>query len=70
MRAAANKWRDAQRRMVAESEAGLIEQLKAKGMQINQADKAAFAQAVAPVWKTYEVQYGPELMALVAKYRK
>lgn len=69
VRASANKWRDAQRRMVAESEAGLIEQLKAKGMQVNSPDKAAFAKAVAPVWKTYEVQYGPELMALVAKYR-
>jgi len=25
---------------------------------------------VQPVWKTYSVTYGPELMALVQKYRE
>lgn len=70
VRAAANKWRDAQRRMVTESEAELVAQLKAKGMQVNEADKDAFAKAIAPVWQTYEGKYGPELMGLVAKYRK
>ena len=70
VRAAAAKWRDAQRRMVTESESQLVAQLQAKGMQVNEADKEAFAKAVAPVWQTYESKYGPELMALVAKYRK
>lgn len=70
VRAAADKWRDAQRRMVTDSEAELVAQLKAKGMQVNEADKDAFAKAVEPVWQTYEGKYGPELMGLVAKYRK
>jgi TRAP-type C4-dicarboxylate transport system substrate-binding protein len=39
-------------------------------MQVNEVDKTAFAAAVQPVWKTYSVTYGPELMAIVQKYRE
>lgn len=70
VQAAADKWRDAQRKMISESDQQFVAQLKDKGMQVNDVDKAAFAAAVEPVWKTYSVTYGPELMALVQKYRE
>ncbi len=70
VKAAADHWRDQQRRMIGESDAQFIAQLKEKGMQINEVDKAPFAAAVAPIWKTYEVNYGPELMGLLKKYRE
>ena len=70
VQAAADKWRDAQRKMISDSDQQFVAQLKDKGMQVNDVDKAAFAAAVEPVWKTYSVTYGPELMALVQKYRE
>ena len=70
VQAAADKWRDAQRKMISEGDQQFIAQLKEKGMQVNEVDKPAFAAAVEPVWKTYSVTYGPELMALVQKYRE
>ncbi|MEN4922123.1 DctP family TRAP transporter solute-binding subunit [Achromobacter spanius] len=70
VQAAADKWRDAQRKMISEGDQQFVAQLKDKGMQVNDVDKTAFAAAVEPVWKTYSVTYGPELMALVQKYRE
>lgn len=70
VQAAADKWRDAQRKMISDGDQQFVAQLKDKGMQVNEVDKAAFAAAVEPVWKTYSVTYGPELMALVQKYRE
>lgn len=70
VKAAADHWRDEQRHMIAESDKQYLVLLKEKGMQINEVDKAAFAAAVAPVWKTYETVFGPELMGLVKKYRE
>jgi len=70
VQAAADKWRDAQRKMISDSDAQLVAQLKEKGMQVNEVDKKAFAAAVEPVWKTYSAVYGPELMGLVQKYRE
>lgn len=70
VQAAADKWRDAQRKMITDGDQQFVAQLKEKGMQVNEVDKAAFAAAVQPVWKTYSVTYGPELMALVQKYRE
>ena len=67
--AAAAKWRDAQRKMVQDSEAETIASLKSKGMAVNEVDKAAFEQAVQPVWKTYEPVLGSELLGLIRKYR-
>ncbi len=69
VQAAAAKWRDAQRKMVQDSEAEMIANLKAKGMAVNEVDKAAFEQAVQPVWKAYEPVLGSELLGLVRKYR-
>jgi len=69
VQAAAAKWRDAQRKMVQDSEAEMIANLKAKGMAVNEVDKAAFEKAVQPVWKAYEPVLGSELLGLVRKYR-
>lgn len=67
---AADHWRDEQRRMITDGDKQYLAQLKDKGMQINEVDKAPFAATVAPVWKSYEVTFGPELMALVKKYQE
>ena len=69
IKAAADRWRDEQRRMISEGDKDYIAQLKEKGMVINEVDKAPFAAAVAPVWATYEGTFGPELMGLVRKYQ-
>jgi tripartite ATP-independent transporter DctP family solute receptor len=69
VKAAADHWRNEQRRMITEGDKQYLAQLKEKGMQINEVDKAPFAAAVAPLWKSYEVTYGPELMGLVKKYQ-
>lgn len=70
VKTAADHWRNEQRRMISESDKQYLIQLKDKGMQINEVDKAAFAAAVAPIWKTYETTFGPELMGIVKKYRE
>ncbi len=69
IKAAGDHWGQEQRRLIREGEAEYIEQLKAKGMQVNDADKAAFTEAVAPVWETYRGAFGDELMSLVEQYR-
>jgi len=69
IKAAANHWRDEQRRMISEGDAQYLTQLKEKGMIINEVDKAPFVAAIEPVWKSYEATFGPELMGLVRKYR-
>lgn len=70
VKAAADHWRDEQRRMLSEGDLSYQAQLKAKGMQINDVDKSLFSTQIAPVWKTYEATFGPELMGLVKKYRE
>ncbi|MFC5522721.1 DctP family TRAP transporter solute-binding subunit [Polaromonas jejuensis] len=70
VKAAADHWRNEQRRMITEGDKQYLAQLKDKGMQINEVDKTPFAAAVAPVWKSYEVTFGPELMGLVKKYQE
>ena len=69
VQASANHWRDEQRKMITEGDKEYAAKLKEKGMEVNEADKAQFAAAIAPVWTTYEATYGPELMGLVKKYR-
>lgn len=70
VQAAADHWRDEQRKMITDEDNALIKQLEGKGMVVNEVDKTAFIDAVQPVWKTYEPIYGTELMTLVQKYRK
>lgn len=70
VQAAADKWRDEQRKMITEGDAEYVARLKEKGMQVNEVDKAPFIAAVAPVWKTYEPIYGADLMSVLQKYRE
>jgi len=70
VKAAADRWRDEQRRMIAEGDNQYLALLKEKGMQVNEVDKTPFVAAVAPVWKSYEATFGPELINLVKKYRE
>ena len=39
-------------------------------MLVNEVDKAAFQQAVQPVWQSYEKTFGKELMDMVREYGK
>lgn len=67
---AAAEWGGKQRAMVAEANDALIEQLKAEGMEFNTVDKAAFAEAVAPIWERQKEVYGAELLSILDQYRK
>ena len=64
----AAQWRDEQRRQTITQEEDFLEKLKEKGMEVNQVDKAAFQEAVQPVWERYENIFGPDLLNLVRKY--
>jgi TRAP-type C4-dicarboxylate transport system substrate-binding protein len=67
---AAVKWGNAQRQMVANNEVALIEKLKSKGMQFNEVDKAAFVDALKPIWESEKDVFGPELLEVMDSYRK
>jgi len=67
---AAAEWGGKQRAMVAEANDALIAQLKAEGMEFNTVDKAAFAEAVAPIWDRQKDVYGEELLSILDQYRK
>lgn len=70
VQAAALEWGKKQRQMVADSDAEMTEKLKAEGMEFNDVDRAAFAEAVAPIWASEAEAYGPDLMALMDAARK
>ena len=56
--------------MVAAANAELVAKLEAKGMQFNNVDKAAFIEAVAPIWESQKDVYGEDLLAILNTYRK
>lgn len=64
----ATKWRDREREQIMAQEQDFLKKLAEKGMEINEVDKAAFKEAVQPVWQEYEPVFGKELMDLVRKY--
>lgn len=64
----AMKWRDKEREQIMAQEQDFLKKLTEKGMEINEVDKAAFKEAVQPVWQEYEPVFGKELMDLVRKY--
>ena len=64
----ATKWRDMEREQIMAQEQDFLKKLAEKGMEINEVDKAAFKEAVQPVWQEYEPVFGKELMDLVRKY--
>ncbi|MEX3314278.1 DctP family TRAP transporter solute-binding subunit [Sulfitobacter sp. PS-8MA] len=67
---AATSWGLKQRDMVADANDELIEKLKAEGMSFNEVDKAAFMEAVAPIWESQQDVYGEELLSILNTYRK
>lgn len=69
MRLAAEKWRDIQRQMIADADARLLYDLRAKGMVVETVDQGPFKTAVAAIWASQEPVYGPELLALFERYR-
>lgn len=61
----AAKWRDEERRMIREADSALVEEIRKKGVDVREVDKAPFREAVQPVWKSFEPVFGEELMKLV-----
>lgn len=58
-----------ERKLIAESDTGLLDDLAAAGMEINEVDLAAFQQATDPVWDTWEDRIGSELMSVARQIR-
>ncbi|THH34407.1 DctP family TRAP transporter solute-binding subunit [Aliishimia ponticola] len=67
---AATNWGLKQRDMVAAANDDLIAQLKEKGMEFNEVDKAAFIAAVEPIWESQKDVYGADLLNILNQYRK
>lgn len=59
------KYRDTVRVQIADDDSKIIEQLKAKGMQVNEVDTVAFQAAVKNVRQLYIDKNGDELLKLV-----
>lgn len=59
------KYRDSVRKEIAAQDAKIAEELKIKGMQVNDVDKAAFQAAVKNVVKIYADKNGDELLRLI-----
>lgn len=53
--------------LTAEVGAKALEELKAKGMQINEADVEAFRARMEPVYADFKAKHGPELLEAVQK---
>lgn len=51
--------------LTAEVGASAVEELKAKGMQINEADVAAFRERMGPVYEDFKAKHGGELLEMV-----
>ena len=51
--------------LTAEVEAAAMEELKAKGMKINEADVAAFRDRMEPVYGDFKAKHGSELLEMV-----
>lgn len=51
--------------LTQEVEQRALEELEAAGMQINEADREAFREAVQPVYEEFKSRFGPELIELV-----
>lgn len=64
----AMEWGEKERQQIQQQEKDFLKMLEEKGMKINEVDKAAFKEAVQPVWQKYESVFGNELMDLVRKY--
>ena len=62
--------RDYMRQLNDKFEATAVERLKEQGMEVNQIDTQSFIDAVQPVWKSFEENYGRELIDIALSYAK
>jgi len=56
------------RREIVKAEEGYLKEMKAKGLVVNEAEKKAFVEASAAVYREFEPQYGKELMKKMLDY--
>ncbi len=66
----AAKWRDEERKMIRDADTQLVEEIKKKGVDVREVDKAAFRDAVQSVWKDFEPVFGEDLMNLIREAGK
>ena len=59
------KLQDYEIALTAEVGAAAIEELKAKGMEVNEADVDAFRARMGPVYEDFKAKHGPELLEAV-----
>ncbi|MDK2824492.1 MAG: TRAP-type transport system periplasmic protein [Clostridia bacterium] len=62
---AADDARDAERKMIADMDAKLLDELKAKGMQVTEPDKSKWQEAMAPVYEKWQDKIGKDLIEKV-----
>ena len=66
---AAKSAADAQRSMIAADTDEIIAKAKAEGVEVNEADTAAFAEATKPVWQSFRDEHGDALIEAVESAR-
>jgi TRAP-type C4-dicarboxylate transport system substrate-binding protein len=59
-----------ERQLSQKADSELIDELKKKGMQVNEVDTRPFKAATQPIYEKYRDIYGKDLMELVMKYSK
>jgi tripartite ATP-independent transporter DctP family solute receptor len=59
-----------ERQLSQKADSELIDELKKKGMQVNEVDTSPFKLATQPIYQKYRDTYGKDLMELVEKYSK
>jgi tripartite ATP-independent transporter DctP family solute receptor len=59
-----------ERQLSEKADSELIDELKKKGMQVNEVDTRPFKLATQPIYEKYRDTYGKDLMELVDKYSK
>ncbi|WP_213974248.1 TRAP transporter substrate-binding protein [Tepidanaerobacter acetatoxydans] len=70
LKEAAVEARDYERGLLDDMNAKLVEELKGKGMKVNEPDKTLFVEAVQPVYKQFESDITPELIQKVVDAQK
>ncbi len=66
----ATKYAMYERKLIQQSDAELVAELKKKGMQVNEVDTRPFKAAIRPVYDKYQPIYGKEIIDAINKYSK
>jgi tripartite ATP-independent transporter DctP family solute receptor len=64
-RTLAAKWRDEERKMIRDADANLVEAIRGAGVDVREVEKGAFREAVQSVWRSFEPEFGADLMQLI-----